>query len=90
MDEMRALFLSLPSAAQAHLRAAAGHQKTVNVPKLARAVYPYVQTLEEAMGVADFIANEALSYPEANKREAPRRSTSVRTDVPVSVSWASD
>ena len=90
MDEMRDLFLSLPAGAQAHLRAAASHQKVVNVLKLARAAYPYVQTLEEAMGIAEFVANEALGYPEAYNQESPQCGASVLTDVPVSVSWATD
>ena len=62
MDEARALFLSLPPAAQTRLRAAVGRKESINLPKLARAAYPYVQTLADAQDIAEFLANEELGY----------------------------
>jgi len=52
------LFLSLPPAAQTHLRAAASHKDT-GIRKLTRAVYPYVQTLVDAQDIAHYLAAQA-------------------------------
>jgi hypothetical protein len=62
MDEARALFLSLPSAAQTYVRAALGDKGSVNLRKVSRAVYPYVQSLEDAQGIAQFLAAEETAY----------------------------
>lgn len=74
MDEVRALFLSLPPGAQAHLRAAASRQKPANLLKLARAVYPYVQTLAEATEIAEFLATEVANgqQPPCERNDAQR------------------
>jgi hypothetical protein len=58
VDEVLALFLSLPPDAQAYLRTAASHRKSDNLLKLVRAVYPFVQTIAEATEIAEFLASE--------------------------------
>lgn len=60
MDEARALFLSLPPTAQTDVRAASGQKDSVNLREAARAAYPYVQTLADAQGIAQFLASEEL------------------------------
>jgi hypothetical protein len=70
MDQARALFLSLPSAAQTYVRAASGHKDSVDLRKVARAVYPYVQSLEDAQGIAQFLANEEIANLDRPARPA--------------------
>ena len=81
MDEVRALFVSLPHDAQAHLRAEASRKKPINLLRLTRAVYPYVQTLAEAKEIAGFLAREASSDQEPSERRDAQRAASVGTGV---------
>ncbi len=39
-----------------------GSKDSVDLRKVARAVYPYVQTLGDAQGIAQFLANEETAY----------------------------
>jgi hypothetical protein len=86
MDEVRALFLSLPSDAQTHLRTAVRHKEPVNHLKLARVVYPYVQTLAEATEVADFLVSEVAGDQEHCERRDAQSSASVGAGVLAHVS----
>jgi hypothetical protein len=86
MDEASTLFFSLPPAAQAHLRAAASHKDPLNLRKLTRAAYPYVQTLADAQGIAEFLANEPISNLETRERAQLQSAISIRPGVVVSVS----
>ena len=85
MDEARTLFLSLPLAAQAYLRAAS-QMDPFNLHKLTRAAYPYVQTLADAQGIAEFLANEPVSNLEARERVQLQSSISIRPGVVISAS----
>jgi hypothetical protein len=87
MHEARALLLSLPPAAQTYLRAAVGRKESVNLRKLTRAVYPYVQTLADAQAIADSLASDAVNnLLEVRQRAHPQSAASNRPEVPVSVS----
>jgi hypothetical protein len=70
MDEARALFLSLPSAAQTDVRAASGQKDSVDLRKVARAAYPYVQTVADAHRIAQFLASEELGILDCPHRRA--------------------
>jgi hypothetical protein len=90
MDEARALFLSLLPAAQTRLRAAAGHKESINLRKLTRAVYPYVQTLADAQNIADYLEDEADGDLDVRDRVALHSAASskrvVRTELAPSLS----
>jgi hypothetical protein len=60
MDEARALFLSLPSTAQTDVRTVRGQEDLVDLRKVARAAYPYVQTIADAHSIAQFLESEEL------------------------------
>lgn len=67
MDEAQTLFLSLPVRAQVRMRAAINRKHPTDLRKLARLVYPYVQTLAEAQSVAGFLAGEANDRVEVSQ-----------------------
>jgi hypothetical protein len=58
MDDALTLFFSLPVAAQASIKATVNHKDPTNPLKLTRLIYPYVQTLADARGIAALLANE--------------------------------
>jgi hypothetical protein len=62
MPDAHALFLSLPTSAQIDIWAAALQGTTIDMRKLTRAVYPYVQTLADARDIAYYLASEAEHY----------------------------
>ena len=70
MDEAHDLFLSLPPAAQTHLRTVASLNKAPASLKLLRAAYLYVQTIADAQDVADFLASGADSNLQIYQRVA--------------------
>jgi hypothetical protein len=80
MHEARTLFLSLPAAAQTHIRSAINHNQPANLRRLTRAVYPYVQTLNEAHDIADLLAGEIDNHTEGREPERSRRLPSVMLD----------
>jgi hypothetical protein len=57
MHAVHALLVSLPVSAQNSIRVLASETSPIDVRKLTRTIYPYVQTLAESEEIAFYLAN---------------------------------